>query len=465
MACGRALAAASPYPPPRSALTPLGCSQITFLRSILRSYVRRRGGARRFDKELAFVLHPFSKVTMRGQEPQEHNSPFPQSSRVTSPPGCFADGTWGMADEDFFTERADQSEVKARIVSKYFPSWARIIAPRTLRNEGKVAYIDLFAGPGRYEDGSASTPLMVLSEALKNSELRGRLVSVFNDYDENHTRTLETEIAKLPEIDRLKYKPEVQTGQIDRDVATYFESKRLIPTFSFIDPFGYKGLSWALVHGVIKDWASECVFFFNYSRINAGASNELVFPHMEALFGKENFEALRERLKDHRVNREAVIMEHLISAMIDAGAKFVLPFRFRNNSGNRTTHFLVFVTKHQTGYEIMKEIMAVESSHSDQGVPSLEYSPVMAGVTGLFESALDQLEDQLTVHFAGQTCSMVEIYHTHNPGTPYIKRNYKAALGNLEKAARVTTNRPNRKAGTFADDILVTFPNKPAPRS
>ena len=54
-----------------------------------------------------------------------------------------------VGDEDFFSERADQSEVKARIVSKYFPSWARIIAPRTMHTDGKLAYIDLFAGPSK----------------------------------------------------------------------------------------------------------------------------------------------------------------------------------------------------------------------------------------------------------------------------------------------------------------------------
>jgi three-Cys-motif partner protein len=402
---------------------------------------------------------------MQHDSPQGRILPLLQSLRVLSPPDCRADGVCGMADEDFFTERADQSEVKARIVSKYFPSWARIIAPRTMRSEGKVAYIDLFAGPGRYEDGSASTPLMLLSEALKVAKLREGLVSIFNDHDENHTQTLEREIAKVPGVDRFKHKPMVYIGEIDRSAAEYFESVRLIPTFSFIDPFGYKGLSWALVRAVIKDWASECVFFFNYSRINAGVSNEPVFEHMEALFGKDNFAELRTRLQDPRVNREATIMEHLMAAMTDAGAKLVLPFRFRNNAGTRTTHYLVFVTKHQTGYEIMKEIMAAESSHSDQGVPSFEYSPAMAGRGRLFETALDELEDKLTEHFAGRSLSMASIYHEHNPGTPYVKSNYKTALGNLERAKRITTDRPNRRAGTFAEAVVATFPSKPVPRT
>jgi three-Cys-motif partner protein len=379
------------------------------------------------------------------------------------PSGAPASEDWLMADE-FFSERADQSEVKARIVSKYFIAWARIIASKTMRSDGKVAYIDLFAGPGRYQDGSASTPLMVLSEALKVPTLCDGLVSIFNDDDEDHTQTLENEIAQLPGIANFKNKPHVYTGQINRTAAEYFQSTKMIPAFSFIDPFGYKGLSWALVSGVIKDWASECVFFFNYSRINAGVSNPSVFQHMEALFSTDNFASLRERLKSPHVNRETEIMEHLVLAMREAGAEFVLPFRFRNEAGTRTTHYLIFVTKNQIGFEIMKEIMAVESSYTDQGVPSFEYSPALKNAGRLFESALDDFEDELVESFAGRTLAMIDIYHSHNPDTPYIQKNYKAALGNLEAAGRVTASKPNRRKGTFADGILVTFPQHPIPR-
>jgi hypothetical protein len=279
------------------------------------------------------------------------------------------------------------------------------------------------------------------------------------------TQTLEREIAKLPNIADLKHQPQIHSGAIDQSAAEYFDETNLIPTFFFIDPFGYKGLSSSLIRGVIKDWASECVFFFNYSRINAGVTNPLVLHHMQALFGEKNLASLQERLKSPHLDREALIIEHLTAALIDAGAKFVLPFRFRNNKGTRTTHHLIFVTKHLRGYEIMKEIMAKESSHDDQGVPSFEYSPAMEGVGKLFETALDELEDDLTERFKGQTISMEDIYHQHNPGTRFIRRNYKVALGNLEQAHRVTSNRPNRKAGTFADDILVTFPPTPVARS
>jgi hypothetical protein len=156
-------------------------------------------------------------------------------------------------------------------------------------------------------------------------------------------------------------------------------------------------------------------------------------------------------------------MRHLVEAMKEAGANFVLPFRFRNTTGKRTTHFLVFVTKHQKGYELMKEIMAEESSHNDQGVPSLEYAPSLKRVRYLFETAMDDLEDKLTVAFAGRSLTMEQIYHEHNVDTPYTKNNYKTALANLLQAKRITTDRAPR-AGSFADNIVVTFPKKPIAR-
>jgi three-Cys-motif partner protein len=57
-----------------------------------------------------------------------------------------------------------------------------------------------------------------------------------------------------------------------------FASRPIIPTFAFIDPYGYKGLSLGLVHAVLKDWACECLFFLNYNRINAGIQQTTRWP-------------------------------------------------------------------------------------------------------------------------------------------------------------------------------------------
>jgi three-Cys-motif partner protein len=126
----------------------------------------------------------------------------------------------------------------------------------------KIAYIDLYAGPGRYKDGSASTPLMVLENAIADPQLSKTLVTVFNDQNSDFTNTLQKEINKIPYINTLKHKPQVRCGPIDDRAASYFETTRLVPSFTFVDPFGYKGLSLKIVNGVIKDWGCDCVCLF-----------------------------------------------------------------------------------------------------------------------------------------------------------------------------------------------------------
>ena len=290
------------------------------------------------------------------------------------------------------------------------------------------------------------------------------LVSLFNDSDNNNTRTLEEEISKLPNIGKLKYRPVVQCAEVDDLAAQYFNDTRLIPTFSFIDPFGYKGLSLSIVKGVIKDWGCDCVFFFNYNRINAGISNKFVAQHIDALFSKPRADKLRRTLPGLQSwEREAIIMEELANEIKDLGGKFVLPFTFKDTSRSRTSHKLIFVTKNFKGYEIMKDIMAKESSTEDEGVPSFTYSPADASLVLLFSpnQPMSKLRESLLNDFRGQEVSFDDIYKTHSINTQYIKKNYREALTKLEDEGTVTaysTKKKQRRRQTYPYHVRIRFP-------
>jgi len=376
---------------------------------------------------------------------------------------------------DFFGESTEQSVVKAKIVTKYFWVWAKVMIGTQRRQHpiarpaDRIAYVDLFAGPGRYKDGTRSTPLLILERAIQDPDMRQRLVSVFNDADGNNSRSLETEIKALPGIETLKYAPRVENMIVGKDIARMFEKMKLVPTLFFVDPWGYKGLSLRLVNAVLKDWGCDCVFFFNYNRINMGLNNAAVKEHMNALFGEERAEGLRPRLRRLVADeREFAIVEELALALKETGGKYVLPFCFKNESGSLTSHHLIFASKHVRGYEIMKEIMAGESSKADQGVPSFGYCPADKKYPLLFEMSrpLDDLRETLINRFAGKTLTMKEVYEQHNVGTPYVKANYKEVLALLEAEGKIKANPPARAAGgtkkrrkgTFGDDVVVTFP-------
>src|SRR5262245_34799483 len=99
----------------------------------------------------------------------------------------------------FFSKQTEASRVKAEIIAKYFPGWATVIRSRAK----KMAYVDLYAGSGKYDDGGESTPLLVLRRAIADPIVSQMLVTVFND--KKHADALRANIEALPDIDRLKH--------------------------------------------------------------------------------------------------------------------------------------------------------------------------------------------------------------------------------------------------------------------
>jgi three-Cys-motif partner protein len=370
---------------------------------------------------------------------------------------------------DFFEESREQSRIKSRIVAKYFWAWAQVITSALKGKTDRIAYVDLFAGPGKYEDGTPSTPIIVLQTAIKHPPLRKMLVTIFNDKTAGFAESLQANIDAIPGIQTLNYKPLVKNEEVGHRIVEDFHRTNLIPTFLFVDPWGYKGLSIALLNSVLRNWGCDCVFFFNYNRINAGLNNDIVREHMNELFGEQEAGAIRKKTTGLSPDeREAAIVEELSLALKERGINYVLPFTFKTERGTRTTHHLIFASKHFRGYEIMKEIMAKESSEQDQGVASFGYFPASEKHQMLFEFVrpLSNLEDMLLAEFAGQELTMYKVYERHNVGRRYIKSNYKKALGKLEAEGKVraeppASERPKRNGEvTFSDHVLVAFPRR-----
>ncbi|NEP00640.1 MAG: three-Cys-motif partner protein TcmP [Symploca sp. SIO2E9] len=365
-----------------------------------------------------------------------------------------------MSDSSFFDESREQSLVKAEIVAKYFWAWAKVIIPQAKKGQTNIAYVDLFSGPGRYKDGSKSTPLLILERAIDEPDMREMLVTVFNDKDSDNTQSLRHAIESLPNVDSLRNKPLVLNNEVGEEIVQQLEQNNLIPTLFFIDPWGYKGLSLRLIGSAIMNWGCDCIFFFNYNRINMGLHNTTVEEHMNSLFCKQQANQLREQLESKKPDeRELIIVEALCKAIKNLGGNYTLPFCFKNSGGNRTSHHLIFVSKHVRGYSIMKEIMAKESSNTKQGVASFEYNPAPPNYPLLYElyRPLDELENLLLDEFAGQTMTMIDVYDQHHVGKRYIKKNYKDVLLKLEAQGKITIESPNRKKNTVADKARITF--------
>jgi hypothetical protein len=80
---------------------------------------------------------------------------------------------------------------------------------------------------GREFQHFGSLPLLVPERAIAHPEM-SQMVTNFNDADSNPTETLQTEIDKLPGIEKLKYKPNVACGEFDSDADGFFNKTKLV---------------------------------------------------------------------------------------------------------------------------------------------------------------------------------------------------------------------------------------------
>lgn len=366
----------------------------------------------------------------------------------------------------FFAEPHDHSRVKALIVAKYFPAWAKIVS-KPLKPGGFLAYLDLFCGPGRYGTagggGAESTPLLVTRAVVADPRLRRIVRLVFNDKSKAHTDRLEQELRAIPGIKELTHKPTVYCGEVGGPLARTLASLKMSPTFSFVDPFGYKGLTQDLIGALIKDWGSECVLFFNDAAIRRALANPKVAQPVAGLFGEQRarllgsqIEAMPER------DRSRAVVGKLQEALLEAGARYVLPFLLTATYPRRRHFHVVFVTKHMRGYELMRQVMRSLGRLRLSAAGHWEIAFEDPSNPWLFEdAATEELVSTLPQRFAGRRLSVRGVYEAHQSGTPFVLSDYKAALRVLAGNGSIqVTVGPGKKwrAGSFPDHLDVSFP-------
>jgi three-Cys-motif partner protein len=369
-----------------------------------------------------------------------------------------------MKKEKFYQRPSNASRAKQAIVATYFGAWKNVI--KTWRNQPNLTYVDLYSGPGVYADGSYSTPLLILQQAVADDYLSRKLTTVFNDGDPMLAAELRANIAKLEGIIRLRKAPIVYEHSVSETVINLAPNT---PTLLFADPWGYKGLSIDLIKAFLSVAGSDCIFFFNYRRINAGLSCSAFDEPLDAVFGRTRAEALRSKIQGLPPSqRERVIVNEMKEALKEIGAHCALPFRFNSAEADRTSHHLLFASKNQRGCQIMKDVMRNHSSNLVQGIGSFEFTGAsqvseQMPIPGL--GPLDELGHELARKFSGRRIRVAELLLQDDHPTA-TTGNYKSAILQLECEGMVMIEVPGRPRRTskgvltLPDDAIISFRNQ-----
>jgi three-Cys-motif partner protein len=358
--------------------------------------------------------------------------------------------------KDTIWEIEPHTLAKHEILRRYLGAWFPILSTYNQR----VVYIDGFCGPGRYKGGEVGSPIIALDEAMKHSErLRNnKLTFLFMDERGDRIAHLKSELGlvSLPGNCTVR----VITGNFEdefRSLLDTIENKglQIAPTFAFIDPFGFKGLPFELVHKLLKKPKTEVFVNVMIDSINRflDGPDKKTKQHIVDLFGTS--EAL-EVAKD-KVDR-IVALRLLYQRQLSKCAKFVRYFEMRN-AQNRTTYYLFFATNHPLGHLKMKEAFwKVDPSSGFRFSDATDPDQLV-----LFEiDESPKLAKELHHHFMNRKLLVAHVQKFVENETPFIATHMRNALRLLEEQKKVSVDSyksdgKKRLKNTYPENAVVQF--------
>ena len=134
------------------------------------------------------------------------------------------------ATSDFFGQRNAQAVLKHGLLTRYAHYFAGRAGSAT---QGRVAFIDGYAGEGRYQDGSPGSPLLLASQATR-AQMLGRDVKLaFVEREAGRRNELRASLAEAGiEADQLL------GGDLDEVIDGLLDRYTRRAVLVFVDPFG-----------------------------------------------------------------------------------------------------------------------------------------------------------------------------------------------------------------------------------
>jgi len=365
-------------------------------------------------------------------------------------------------------EYKEHTKVKHILLSKYLKVWITALG----KYNPRICYFDGFAGRGEYADGTLGSPLRGLKLADEMSGYFTKLICYFVEKDrENFDNLVELLEREKPTITNWGRKIVVRTENdefaniVERIFNEMKEGYTIIPSFFFVDPFGFSGIPFQVITRILANPKTEVFFTFMARDI----ARFIQLPELEdtvnSLFGTDRWKAVSRSLRGRE--REIALINLYREQLHEvAKVKYSWPFRVCTSEKVQTLYYLLHVANNYKGHSIMKDIMFNQSA-----LGSFEYlgpqDITARSQMRLFDiNSTEELKKYLLERFTGRTITYdrikEEICTPWYSEPPYINRHYNQALKALERESKVRVNRVTSKTPkglSGADEITLLQDN------
>ena len=359
----------------------------------------------------------------------------------------------------------EHTRVKHILLEKYLAAWMPILG----KWNPKICYFDGFAGRGKYTDGPLGSPVIALKVADKLARYYGKMLFVFIEKDnknfENLQQVLEREKPAITNLHKMEIILENnEFANVVREIFEHLEEKKgiLVPSFFFIDPFGFSGVPFEVITKILSNPKTEVFFTFMIRDIARFIEHPQLKEAFTDLFGTDEWKTVI-RLPD----REKALIELYRKQLHEAaGTKYSLHFRVSESDKLKTLYYLIHATNNFKGHSIMKQVMfnqSVDGSFAFLGPKDL----TGRCQTKLFDiHDIAQLKGLLPKRFKGETLTYEEIQEKicfpWYSEPPYVDKHYREALKELEKESRIKVERvTSKEKGLRGKDRITFLKNNP----
>lgn len=344
------------------------------------------------------------------------------------------------------------TQAKHEILTRYLDAWFPILASWNTR----VLFIDGFAGPGAYADGQAGSPLLAIGSARKRATILGdsTVMFLFNEFDKKRYAELDARTDELdtdlPQNFHIHLR-NLEFRQLASEIIEGRGDGRLVPTFAFVDPFGWSGVPLELIANLTRDKRSELFILFSYNSLNRWIGHPDQQENMQELFGCEDYRQAEGLTPADRKRFLAALYERQLRTV--GKFDYVSQFEMIEKNG-RTSYFLYHCTRSIKGLEVMRSAMWAIDQQS-----GCQFSDQVAGLEPLFDGPLTfDLEERLLGQFAGQRVPIRTVQEFVLTGTRFAPAHLKkTTLKPMQQKGLIEVHGDRIKRGTFPDRCEIEF--------
>jgi spore photoproduct lyase len=364
-------------------------------------------------------------------------------------------------------EYREHTKVKHILLEKYLSAWIPILG----RYNPRICYFDGFAGRGEYVDRKTGqiipgSPLIALRLADKLSKYFGELKCYFIEKDKDNFDNLEDLLRREePNIKNWqKIEIEKRNDEFANVIEEIFENIRegyiLVPSFFFVDPFGFSGIPFSVIKRILLNPKTEVFFTFMVRDIARFIQLTELEETFNSLFGTDKWRGILSSSQKPEMALIDLYREQLHKAV---NVQYSWPFRVCTSEKVQTLYYLLHATNNYKGHSIMKQIMYRQSALGNFAYLGPQDIAARSQMK-LFEiDSIENLKDYLLERFQGREISydkiQEEVCVPWYSEPPYINTHYNQALKQLENGGKIHVDRIISKTprGLSGPD-KITFP-------